>query len=342
MLPLKDTMATKLVDLEIDEVSCVDAGANPHAAIVLAKRATKMAGPFTLAKASGVMFNQENSLTALQEDVCQALREKFGGTNPNAQDYWLYVRDLFETTVIFDQAGETWRADYTATTGADGEMKIELGDRIEVQMLYQDAPTQKAKELGTGVAATRSKGDTVEKTVEELQAELKKANDGLAAVEELKKRATETETELAKVKSEAAAEKVEAQKRIDEVTKQAKVEKDARRLVELAKMADDKIPNLKGTSTEKGTILKSLEDNLPPDDLPKVMELLEAGSVAMGKQFSPVGRGGDIATGSALEKLHTLAKARQTEKGIPWAKALDQVSRENPDLYMESRERRAN
>ena len=60
------TKPAKLLDLTIDEVSAVDRGANPHAAIVLmkrqgeAKQATKW-----VQKSDGVMWNSEMSWSTI-------------------------------------------------------------------------------------------------------------------------------------------------------------------------------------------------------------------------------------------------------------------------------------
>lgn len=236
---------TKLTNLEIDEVSCVDAGANQHAAIVLAKR--------------------------------------------------------------------------------DGNSDIEV------------------EKLGTMVDGSSShKGDDrmeEKQTVEELKAELKKANDGLAAVTELQKqfKVMEDENKVLKAKQE------EESKRADEAAKVAKAEKDLRLLGEFKEVAKKRINNLAGDDDTKAKLLKALNENLPSEDYEAVVKMLEQGSVAMAKHFQPVGVSGAAGENTAQGQLEALAKKRATDKSISYSKALIEVSQENGALYAEAQaERRAN
>jgi hypothetical protein len=323
----------RLTNLELDEISLVDAGANPHAAIVLAKRKAQKVG-----KAEGVTYGAEISLNAMIEEIGCALREKFGG-NAGEEDYWLYVRDVFESTVVFSQGGETWRADYTATQ-ADGEIEIQLGDRVSVKMLYEDAP----EKLGSSVddaSASAMKGANemaAENQTVELSSELVKVKELGGTVVELQKRldAMENENKITKAALEAE------QKRADELAKAAKVEKDLRLLGEFEVVAKAKLGNLSGSDKDKAVLLKSMSENLPEEEYKKALELMEAGSVAMAKHFQPVGASGAIGEATAQGKMQTMAKALATEKGITYSKALIEVGKANPQLYADyQQERRA-
>lgn len=322
----------RLTNLELDEISLVDAGANPHAAIVLAKRKTSKVG-----KAEGVTYGAEISLNAMIEAIGSALREKFGG-NAGEEDYWLYVRDVFESTVVFSQGGETWRADYTATQ-SEGEIEIQLGDRVGVKMLYEDAPDKLGSSVDDASTSAMKGANMAEnQTVEELRSELAKMKTDLGDVVELRKRieATEQENKITKAALEAE------QKRADELAKAAKVEKDLRLLGEFEVVAKAKLGNLSGSDKDKAVLLKSMSENLPEEEYKKALELMEAGSVAMAKHFQPVGASGAIGEATAQGKMQTMAKALATEKGITYSKALIEVGKANPQLYADyQQERRA-
>lgn len=324
---------TRLRNLELDEVSLVDAGANPHAAIVLAKRKASKVG-----KADGVTYREEISLNSLIDAIGCALRDKFGGST-GSEDYWLYVRDVFDTAVVFVQNGDTWRADYTATQ-TEGEIEIQLGDRVGVKMLYEDA----TEKLGSNVDASASAMKGAEmaaenQTVEALSSELSKVRTDLGGtVTELQKRldAMETENKITKAALEAE------QKRAEELAKAAKVEKDLRLLGEFEVVAKAKLGNLSGSDKDKAALLKSMSENLPEEEYKKALELMEAGSVAMAKHFESVGVGGAASATTAYGQLQAMAKKREADKGINYSKALAEVSKENPDLYAQyQQERRA-
>ena len=324
----------RLTNLELDEISLVDAGANPHAAIILAKRKAQKVG-----KAEGVTYGAEVSLNAMIEAIGSALREKFGG-NAGEEDYWLYVRDVFESTVVFSQGGETWRADYTASQ-SEGEIEIQLGDRVGVKMLYEDAPDK----LGSSVddaSASAMKGASMaeNQTVEELRSELAKMKTDLGDVVELRKRIEATEQENQVLKAAQEAEKARA----DEFAKAAKAEKDLRLLGEFTAVAKNRLGNLSGTDSEKGALLKSLSENLPAEEYDRVVKLMEAGNAAMANQFEPVGASGSAGANTAQGKLEALAKARASEKSLSFAKAMKEVSLDpaNKLLYQDAlAERRA-
>ena len=326
MIPLKAPMAktTRLRNLELDEVSLVDQGANPHAEIILAKRKASKVG-----KAEGVTYREEISLNALIEAIGCALREKFGG-NAGEEDYWLYVRDVFESTVVFSQGGETWRADYTAAQ-SEGEIEIQLGDRVGVKMLYEDAPDKLGSNVDASASAMKGAEMAAEnQTVEALSSELTKVRTDLGGtVTELQKRLDAMETENKVTKAALEAE----QKRADELAKAAKVEKDLRLLGEFKLVAKARLGNLSGSDDDKAVLLKSMSENLPEDEYKKALELMEAGSNAMAKHFQPVGQSGAAGATTAYGQLQAMAKKREADKGINYSKALAEVSKENPELY---------
>ncbi len=232
----------RLTDLVIHEVSCVDAGANPHAAIVLAKR------------------------------------------------------------------------DTMATSETEDD-KTKLG-KVEV--------------------AASTKGDGMpDPTVQELQAELQEMHKRLAPVEELSKRVEAAEIANAVLKADLE----KSNTRAEETAKAARAEKDLRLIAEFRDVAKSKIPNLSGEDTEKAKLLKSLSENLPPEDCAAVMKMLEQGSTAMASHFQPIGNNGAAGANTALGKIDAAAKDLAAKEGISYAKAKSKIALDpqHKDLYEEAR-----
>lgn len=322
------TKPAKLLDLTIDEVSAVDRGANPHAAIVLmkrqgeAKQATKW-----VQKSDGVMWNSEMSWSTIVDEICCALRQKFGSMGEPGES-WLYVQNVYDTTVVFCQGGDMWRADYTATV-AGGEVTVTVGDRVAVSLVYQDSPTPE------GGAMDKS-AETVDTAT--FEAIKKQADANAAELVELRKAAATVTAALESQKSENER----LAKAADEAAKAARVEKDLRLLGEYKDVAKRRIPALSGSDDEKAKLIKSLHDNLPTEEAESVMKMLEAGNTAIASHFSPVGVSGAAGASDAYGKFQAMAKTRASEKGISFSKAMAAVASENPDLYEQYQaERRA-
>ncbi len=322
------TKPAKLLDLTIDEVSAVDRGANPHAAIVLMKRrdpgkpATKW-----VQKSDGVMWNSEMSWSAYVDEICCALRQKFGSMGEPGES-WLYVMNVYDTTVVFNQGGDMWRADYTASV-ANGEVIVTVGERVAVDLVYQDSPTPE------GGAMDKS-AETVDTAT--FEAIKKQADQNAAELVELRKAAAVTAAalEMQKAENERLA------KAAEEATRAAHVEKDLRLLGEYKDVAKRRIPALSGSDDEKAKLIKSLHDNLPSEEAESVMKMLEAGNAAIASHFSPIGVSGAAGASDAYGKIQAMAKARASEKGISFSKAMAAVASENPDLYEQYQaERRA-
>lgn len=322
------TKPAKLLDLTIDEVSAVDRGANPHAAIVLMKRRDP-AKPATkwVQKSDGVMWNSEMSWSAYVDEICCALRQKFGSMGEPGES-WLYVVNVYDTTVVFCQGGDMWRADYTATV-ANGEVTVTVGDRVAVDLVYQDSPTP-------GGGAMDKSAETVDTAT--FEAIKKQADQNAAELVELRKVAATVTAALETQK----AENERLAKAADEAAKAARVEKDLRLLGEYRDVAKRRIPALSGSDDEKAKLVKSLHDNLPREEAESVMKMLEAGNAAIASHFSPIGVSGAAGASDAYGKIQAMAKARASEKGISFSKAMAAVASENPDLYEQYQaERRA-
>lgn len=142
----------------------------------------------------------------------------------------------------------------------------------------------------------------------------------------------------------------EIQKRFDEIQKKletaearahqaeevAKKERDQRRLAQLSKRAEEEFAGLPGTSVEKASVLKSLEDKLTSEEQDAVVKLLKAGNECLRGQMKPVGKGaGADGGGDAWTRIEKRAHTVAAEQKIPFAKAVERVMEENPELYDE-------
>lgn len=322
------TKPAKLLDLTIDEVSAVDRGANPHAAIVLMKRRdqSKQATKW-VQKSDGVMWNSEMSWSTYVEEISCALRQKFGSMGEPGE-LWLYVMNVYDTTVVFCQGGDMWRADYAATV-ANGEVVVTVGDRVAVDLVYQDSPTPE------GGAMDKS-ADTVDTAT--FEAVKKQADANAAELIELRKAAAAVAAALESQK----AENDRLAKAADEAAKAARVEKDLRLLGEYKEVAKRRIPSLSGSDDDKAKLIKSLHDNMPSDEAESIMKMLEAGNTAIASHFTPIGVSGAAGASDAYGKIQAMAKARASEKNISFSKAMAAIASENPDLYEQYQaERRA-
>jgi len=94
-------------------------------------------------------LEHDNSLTALQEQVGNALRDKFQtktATGYSGDDY-VWVRDLFGDYVVFDQSGCTYQAPYTIRVDENsGEKVVTIGEKSPVEVVYQPEATTSKKD----------------------------------------------------------------------------------------------------------------------------------------------------------------------------------------------------
>lgn len=82
----------------------------------------------------------KQSFNQVQGAVERALRDKFqtkGEINGYPGNY-LWLRDLFKDSVVFDQDGLCYRATYEVARQSDGELQVTFGERVPVEVVYQD------------------------------------------------------------------------------------------------------------------------------------------------------------------------------------------------------------
>lgn len=83
------------------------------------------------------------SFSQLQAVIDRAVREKYDkpvkdlASAPGISG-WLYIRDIFKDSVVIDQDGNTYRCDYTVDFDDDGQPQVTVGDKVPVEVVYQD------------------------------------------------------------------------------------------------------------------------------------------------------------------------------------------------------------
>lgn len=221
---------TQLSDVELDEVSLVDSGANQKAKVVLFKRdepACKGKGCEEIEKApAGIQFNigfkeeggseiqsvifdsdkwdaerakawlKDHNMTSgkmdettntlrfrqhdpkdyvrfrviqpgagvekalkssdswqrIQSVVESAARNEFAPSTTNGMmspSLGIWIRDLYKDSMVFDQEGQTYRADYSIKRDDAGELQVVFGDKVPVEVVYQDVKKSIASPAGS-------------------------------------------------------------------------------------------------------------------------------------------------------------------------------------------------
>lgn len=80
------------------------------------------------------------SFTQLQQAVSNALRDRYEPKPTIPNNYvssYVYIRDLYKDSVIFEQDGLIYRCDYSVED-SDGELQVTIGDKVQVEIVYQD------------------------------------------------------------------------------------------------------------------------------------------------------------------------------------------------------------
>ncbi len=100
----------------------------------------------------GKSLAASQSFSRLQSLVDAAVREKFQDTsNKDAiGPSYIWIKDLFQDSVIFDQNGQTFRCDYTVDRDpATDEITVELSEPVPVEVVYQDVGEETVDEEPT-------------------------------------------------------------------------------------------------------------------------------------------------------------------------------------------------
>lgn len=172
-------------------------------------------------------------------------------------------------------------------------------------------------------------------TQEELVAYATELEKSKAPVEEPKPEVPEAVQKMLDAQTEEIK---KATARAEAAENAAKVEKEARERAEFVVVAKATIPHLPGQDVAKGHLLYEISKGVAKDTYDALITLLKAGEEATVKALNEIGNDEGSITGSAFEKIETLAKALVKDgKADTLAKAVDLVAQQNPELYQEYR-----
>lgn len=244
-------MPTELKELELMEVSLVDAGDDPLAKVALFKRHPE-----------SETMDKELEIT---EDTEKAKVEIEIGEENDTEDQ----EDMAEG----EDKPKTTRKSYKAEAETLKALNEELEAKVEV----------------------------LEKALEEAK-----------AVEKAKV----TQEEMIEIDGQAVAKSAVPApilKKLEDLQKAAEK-------AELCKRADELLPNLKGTSEERGELLKAVGAS------EALLAILKAADAAMAGAFEEVGKDKAEDFTTAKEELDALIEQVMTEKGISKPKATAEVT----------------
>lgn len=96
----------------------------------------------TPGKAVSKALKAKDSFQRVSSVVEQAIRDEFfppKGHKDAGMAMPLWIRDLYKDSAVFDQDGQTYRVDYSVDRDENsGELKVTLGDKVPVEVVYQD------------------------------------------------------------------------------------------------------------------------------------------------------------------------------------------------------------
>lgn len=79
-----------------------------------------------------------NSFQAVQRVVESSVRDVFQSADARERGEYIWLRDLFDSSAVFDQEGQTYRVEYELDTSPTGETEVRFGEKIPVEVVYQD------------------------------------------------------------------------------------------------------------------------------------------------------------------------------------------------------------
>ena len=87
------------------------------------------------------------SLSQINAAVARAVQDKFTPKGKNGLASYTYVMDYYKDDVVFNSEGETYRAPYTVKRNDDGTLDVELGDKVPIEVVYQDRVSKCEQEV---------------------------------------------------------------------------------------------------------------------------------------------------------------------------------------------------
>lgn len=331
-------MAKKLKDLVITKVALVPKGSNPDADITLLKEDDVKKITFD----EVVAGHPQGVREALWKvyDLCYAFNNTVyanlsGGKNVLA-DMEKSI-DQFKSAVM-DALNEAAVTKGTKES-ADALQAAVLAKTREFLARHQEDNVKNLEEMSKEelIAHAQELQGKVDKaaeppTQEPTPEELAKSAD----LPEPVRKALEASAEAVRKANETAADALAKASASEAV---AKAEKDARRLAERTQFVKEELAHLPGKPEDIAKGLIEAEDKMSKESYDLVVTSMKAGSAGIEKSTTEIGvEIGKAATGSAQEKLESIAKELRTAAPtLTQEQAIAKAYEEHPDLYTQMR-----
>lgn len=279
-------MPEELSDIQLEEISFVDNPANPGAHIVLFKRSSE--GHQT--KEAGMADKMDPDMKDRMDKMSDAKRKKMREYMDKGMD----AKKAYDEAMKMD--------DEDMKKSADLEAQIE-------DLTRENADLSKSFD---------------ELTERMVNIELAAASAGVV----LKDDGTFEKAETIEIDGEMVAKSsipAPLLKRLEATSKRlADLEKRDQE-VQLAKRAQDELPNLGGTDIQKGRLLEAIDKMESKDDM---LKALKAADAAVAKMFAEVGKAHDAADDSGpAVALQKMVDAYAAENGVSKEMAHTEVTR---------------
>ena len=321
-MPIPHKKPRKIKALKVNEISLVDAGANPGAQISLLKRKT----PATQTP------EYKSALEAIKSAEQEFISKRDAMTTDEILEYREAMDEWYNIHSAFMQSVES------IMYADDGIDTSKLAKTIEEFVVAVKGIVPKLK-VGKGASEM-----DITKLSKEAQDFIKGLQEQIATLTEkvnnptTPPKAEPTEEDLLKTLPKSFVERLtKAEERATAAEAAAQVEKDARLLETFVKRAGTEFANLPGTPEEKGKILKSVHLKLVKEEVDALEALLKAGEEAFKQSgiLRQLGGNDPTPTGSALQKIEVKAAEIAKTLAITKEAAFAHVCANDPALYEE-------
>ena len=326
---------SKLVDLEIDEVSVVDRGANQHSLIAFSK--SLAAGAYDAEDGMSATFIDENGIEVGEEDLEVGdivvdedgneyeivLEDDVDGVEKNAASEFA-LRRLDDAIGAYDKGKKAMGGAYDKGRKA-GRLRYRQG-RYMASSAYGSARDNVSRNrLAYGMAGAGAAGAGMG-AAGGIAYERTKKSLGDDILDEFSKALTDRDREV--VFAKMANEVKKAHATAEEAMSWAEAEHDARLTeVFISKAAEYNLPV---DAEVFGPILKSIAQTLDDEDL----EVLDALFHAIGDAlYDEIGYVGESSNSSVLDQVNAYADDLVTKADVSHAQAMTAMFETNPTAY---------
>jgi hypothetical protein len=355
-------MSTELTDMEFDEVSLVDEGANQEAFVILFKRdfstdeRKELAEKgFALPDGSFPIVNMEDLRNAVQafgrannpEEAKRHIikRAKALGMTEILPEGWMNMQKSSKIKTFVKSVVDALGADSSGVDEMDEEkLWKQFITESDIELESHDSEEQMAEEIVKVEDLPADLPEGVKSFVQKLHDQLVAAQAELTKTEPEVTEPEAVEAEVLKSADPAVAELVksyqdqltELQRKADQATEIAKREREARLDREFSEKVEKEFGFVVEDKAELASLLKRLYDS-DAGLAGEVEGILKSanGRIESGEMFAEIGKSTPVVSTDAEGKLETLTKSIQERDSIDYSTAYIRAMEENPSVYAE-------